>query len=93
MTSLVGELLQLTRTEGDPSANALQEVPLDQLLRNIVSDCEVEARARECCLVLRSDCPIVIPGQPELLHRAVENTVRNAIRHTEGGRRSRSASS
>ena len=85
MTSLVGELLQLTRIEGDPTAGTLQEVSLDQLLRNIASDCEVEAAARGCRLVLGSDQPIVVPGQPELLHRAVENTVRNAIRHTEEG--------
>jgi signal transduction histidine kinase len=85
MTALVGELLQLTRIEGDPSAGISKEVSLDQLLRTIASDCEVEATARGCQLVLRIDQEIVVPGQLELLHRAVENTVRNAIRHTEEG--------
>jgi two-component system sensor histidine kinase CpxA len=83
MTSLVGELLQLTRIEGDPSTGALQDVSLNQILMTIASDCEVEAAARGCRLMVRCDQPIVVPGQPELLHRAVENTVRNAIRHTE----------
>jgi two-component system sensor histidine kinase CpxA len=83
MTSLVGELLQLTRIEGDPSTGALQDVSLNQILMTIANDCEVEAAARGCRLMLRCYQPIVVPGQPELLHRAVENTVRNAIRHTE----------
>jgi two-component system sensor histidine kinase CpxA len=85
MTSLVGELLQLTRIEGDPSAGALEDVSLDQLLAEITSDCQVEAAARGCRVMLRADRAIVVHGQPELLHRAVENTVRNAIRHTEEG--------
>jgi two-component system sensor histidine kinase CpxA len=85
MTALVGELLQLTRIEGDPRESALQDVPLAQLLGNIVADCELEAEAKGCRMVHRSDRPIAIAGQPELLHRAVENIVRNAIRHTEEG--------
>lgn len=85
MTTLVGELLQLTRIEGDPAAGALQDVCLDQLLANIASDCQVEAAARECRVILKVVDPVTVPGQPELLHRAVENTVRNAIRHTEEG--------
>ena len=43
MTCLVGELLQLTRIEGDPAADALQDVALDQLVASIASDCQVEA--------------------------------------------------
>lgn len=85
MTSLVGELLQLTRIEGDPTADAPLDVQLDPLLRDIAADCQVEAAARGCRLVLRVNQDAVISGRSELIHRAVENIVRNAIRHTAEG--------
>jgi two-component system sensor histidine kinase CpxA len=85
MTCLVGELLQLTRIEGDPSAGARHDVSLNQLIEDITRDCQLEAQARGCRLVLPKAQPVVVPGEPELLHRAVENIVRNAIRHAPEG--------
>jgi signal transduction histidine kinase len=75
----------LTRIEGDPSASALEDISLYELLGNIAADCELEAGARGHRLILESDQPVVVQGQPELLHRATENIVRNAIHHTEEG--------
>ncbi len=45
LTVLVNELLQLTRAEGDPSAQNLEAVPLDELLDGLIDDCEMEARS------------------------------------------------
>ncbi len=85
MTSLVGELLQLTRIEGDPASGKWGSVALHDLLEDIVRDCDLEAQARGCRLLLRSVQPAMMSGERELLHRAVENIVRNAIRHTPQG--------
>ncbi len=85
ITTLVGEPLQLTRIEGDPTAGKWGNVALHHLLDDIVNDCDLEAEARGCRLVLRSVQPAVISGERELLHRAVENIVRNAIRNTPEG--------
>ena len=85
ITTLVGELLQFTRIEGDPAAGKWGNVALHHLLDDIVNDCDLEAEARGCRLVLRSVQPAVISGERELLHRAVENIVRNAIRHAPEG--------
>ncbi len=82
MTALVGELLQLTRIEGDPAAGKCGPIALHDLLEDIVHDCDLEAQARGCRLVLGPVQPAVMTGEQELLHRAVENIVRNAIRHT-----------
>ena len=76
---------RLTRIEGDPTAGKWGNVALHHLLDDIANDCDLEAEARGCRLVLRSVQPAVISGQRELLHRAVENIVRNAIRHTPEG--------
>ena len=45
----------------------------------------LEAEASGCRLDLRSADPATIQGSPELLRRAVENVVRNAIRHAPAG--------
>ncbi len=78
---LVGELLQVTRAEGDPSSLRKEPVRVDELVSNLVEDCSVEAEARGCRLEMRKPSPVMVRGDAELMRRAVENVVRNAIRH------------
>lgn len=81
LTELVNSLLEVTRAEGDPHARAHEPVPLQPLLESIVDGCRIEAEARHCEIDLFVREPIVCQGDRELLHRAVENVLRNAIRH------------
>jgi signal transduction histidine kinase len=85
LSVLVNELLQLTRAEGDPSAHNLEALSLDDLVDDLAEDCEVEAEAKGCLLELMKTDHCLVDGQPELLRRAVENVVRNAIRHAPKG--------
>ena len=86
LNALVGELLTVTRAEGDPGALRLAPVQLDELLREIVADAQLEAHARRSSLVLRDPAPdAAIEGDPELLRRAFENVVRNAVRYAPEG--------
>jgi two-component system sensor histidine kinase CpxA len=85
LSVLVNELLQLTRAEGDPAVNDLQPLRLDEMVHTIVEDCDVEAEAKSCRIDLTSADPLSIRGEPELLRRAIENVVRNAIRHAPSG--------
>jgi signal transduction histidine kinase len=85
LSALVDELLQLTRAEGDPSARVLEEVRLDDLLRALVEDCALEAEAKDCRLVFRAEGDCTVRGDRELLRRAVENVLRNAIRYAPEG--------
>ena len=78
---LVGGLLQSTRAEVDPGAVRAQRVRLDELLADIVDDGSIEAAARGCSLDLDAQCPATVIGDPELLRRAAENVIRNAIRY------------
>jgi len=80
LNALVGQLLQTTRAEVDPNALSAQPVRLDDLLANVVSDCAIEAAARSCSLALDAAAPVTVEGDPELLRRATENVIRNAIR-------------
>jgi len=59
-----------------------QRVRLDELLTDIVNDCSIEAAARGGSLDLEVQGPVTVTGDPELLRRAAENVIRNAIRYT-----------
>jgi signal transduction histidine kinase len=85
LNSLVGELLQVTRAEGDPASLRKEPVRVDELLANLVEDCSVEAEARGCRLEMPKPPPVELRGDAELIRRAVENVVRNAIRHAPQG--------
>lgn len=81
---LVGELIQVTRAEGDPDGLATEPVRLDELIRVIVDDVHIEAERRKIELTLDL-AEAEMAGNPELLRRAIENIVRNAIRYSPEG--------
>lgn len=86
LNTLVGELIQVTRAEGDPSGLATEPLNLTELVRVIVDDVHIEADRRGIDLRIEL-CNAELEGSPELLRRAVENILRNAIRYSpEGGR-------
>ena len=85
LNSLVGELLQVTRAEGDPSQQKTQPVRLDELLADLVYDTSIEAEAKQSELKLASGQAVTVAGDEELLRRALENVVRNAIRYAPSG--------
>jgi len=82
LNSLVGQLLQVTRAEGDPNSLRRNPVRLDELLQQLVEDARIEAAARGCSVEYDAREPVTVEGDPELLRRAVENIIRNAIRYS-----------
>jgi signal transduction histidine kinase len=82
LNDLVGQLLQVTRAEGDREKLLHESGRLDELLETIVDDCAIEAQARSCELHLAPTPHITVSGDPELLRRAIENIIRNAIRYS-----------
>ena len=50
-----------------------------------MEDGQIEAKASGCALLYRVPGPLTVLGDAELLRRAVENVVRNAIRHAPPG--------
>ncbi len=79
LTELVNALLQMTRVEGDPSNHIMQEVSLPELIGRVRQDCELEAKVRGCELAFHLGSCRQLYGDYELMRRAVENVVRNAI--------------
>lgn len=81
LNMLVGGLLQAMRAEVDPASMRTQSVRLDELLADVVNDVSIEASARGCSVKLNGDRAVTVTGDAELLRRATENVIRNAIRY------------
>jgi signal transduction histidine kinase len=86
LSTLVGALLQMTRAEGDPASGQRTEFLLDELLKDLVDDCSVEAEARGCEFALKCGDDILMTGDRELIRRAIENVLRNAIQYSPQGK-------
>ncbi|WP_334187371.1 sensor histidine kinase [Noviherbaspirillum sp.] len=88
MNHLIDSLLTLSRLEtGTPGAMD-DLVDIGELLRDIVNDARYEAQAAGKHVTLDVGGvrePTLVRGRMELLHSAVENVVRNALRHTPEG--------
>ena len=84
MNLLVGELLTLSRLEAGVTG-ALENVDMGELLAGIVEDARFEGAAQQIDIVYAPGEMAEIRANPELLHRAVENVVRNALRFSAAG--------
>jgi two-component system sensor histidine kinase CpxA len=86
LNELIGRLLTLARLEDGEQRVPPTPVQLDEIVLNVTEDAEFEAQARHCHV--RSEIPAggwEVRGQASLLHSAIENVVRNAIRYTREG--------
>ena len=82
---LIGQLLTLSSMEALERMENFKPVSLNGLFERLIPDAEYEARQRECSVVFHDLARCVILGNEELLYRAIENVVRNAIRYAESG--------
>lgn len=85
LNQLIGQLLTLSSMEALDRQKHFAPLSLHQLVEKIIPDAEYEAHQRECTVSFRAEGECRILGNEELLYRAVENVVRNAIRYTESG--------
>jgi len=85
LNELIGRLLTLARLEGGDDDLRRTEVSLDELVRDIAVDADFEAQSRHCRVLCVIQDEITVLGSASLLHSAIENVVRNAMRHTREG--------
>jgi len=84
LNELVGALLQLTRAESDAAAARHERMDLAGLAGAVVESCHLEAEARGGRVTLAApEGGVWLEADAELLRRAMENVVRNAIRFSE----------
>jgi two-component system sensor histidine kinase CpxA len=85
LSQLVATLLEVNSSEWDVSSRKTQPVPIATLTEEIVADCSVEAEVRNVRIDTRTHSSRTVEGDPELLRRAIENILRNAIRFAPAG--------
>ncbi|MEW8333157.1 MAG: HAMP domain-containing sensor histidine kinase [Candidatus Thiodiazotropha sp.] len=84
---LVGELLTLARLDSDIPGIHMEVIDLKEMIETIAADAAFEAESKRCHVSSSLPEKTEMMGNPDLLHRAIENIVRNGIRHTpEGGK-------
>jgi two-component system sensor histidine kinase CpxA len=82
LNQLIGQLLTLSSLEARENTSAFQPVSLNQLCRQLLPDAEYEAQQHNCNVILIEENQCTLRGNPDLLYRAIENVIRNAIRYT-----------
>jgi two-component system sensor histidine kinase CpxA len=85
LNQLIGQLLTLSSMEALERQKHFAPLSLNQLVEKIIPDAEYEAHQRECTVAFRAEAECVVSGNEELLYRAIENIIRNAIRYTGSG--------
>jgi signal transduction histidine kinase len=89
MDALIGEILVLARLESRERRLPHEPVALGLLIDEIALDARLEAEPRHVGIDTRgtTENSLTVTGDRELLRRAIENLVRNALRHSPAGTR------
>ena len=86
LNELIGRILTLARLEDGEQRAPQTPVPLAELVASVAEDAEFEAQERHCHVhTVIPEGEWEVRGNDSLLHSAVENVVRNAIRYTPEG--------
>jgi len=85
MDKLVGELLTLSRLEANPDLPKREALDMAELVDGIASDARFEAGPDGPAVDVHIQGEPQVEGAPDLLWSAIENVVRNAVKHGGAG--------
>jgi two-component system sensor histidine kinase CpxA len=85
LNKLISQLLTLSSMEANEGQVEVERVSLNEVIGEILTDANYEARQRQCSVNFEETEQLEVHGRRELIYRAIENVVRNAIRYTDPG--------
>lgn len=85
LESLIEELLTFHRLDAGVGEAPPQRIDVIELLQAIADDADFEARATQRTLYFEAPAHFVIQAHGELLYRAFENVIRNALKFSPAG--------
>jgi two-component system, OmpR family, sensor kinase len=83
ISDLIGELLVLSRLETGVADRQVEDIDIASLLEDIVENGRFEAKQKQVHIEYSGIETINVPGYSELVYRAVENILRNAVQHSK----------
>jgi K+-sensing histidine kinase KdpD len=81
LNELIGQILSMARLETAASVDR-QSVDLSRLVGEIVEDARYEGESHQKSIAFTAGEACVLQIDESLMHKAIENVVRNAIRHS-----------
>jgi two-component system sensor histidine kinase CpxA len=85
LNDMIGRLLTVAKLDTSTAAIPMTQVDLTELTSQIVRSADFELQQQNGAVRLSSPGQHFIHGNAELLHSAIENVIRNAIRYTGPG--------
>jgi two-component system sensor histidine kinase CpxA len=85
LNTLIGQLLTMARVDSGVDLERPTRFDLAGVVEEVSSDADYEARQRRCTVQFQRNDDQVVEGAREMLRGAIENVIRNAVRHTAEG--------
>ncbi|MCU1382946.1 MAG: Periplasmic sensor signal transduction histidine kinase precursor [Acidobacteria bacterium] len=87
LNKLIGQLLTMARMDSGLDLERPTRFDLGSVVEEVSTDADYEARQRGCAVAFSQRGACAVEGAREMLRGAIENVVRNAVRHTEAATR------
>jgi two-component system sensor histidine kinase CpxA len=85
LDDLIGRLLTIAKLDMSAPQVPMMDLDLADVLSQVARNAEFESKEPHGAIKLTSAANCIVRGNAELLHSAIENVIRNAIRYTDGG--------
>ena len=90
LDEMIGRLLTIAKLDISAPQVPMMDLDLADVLSQVARNAQFESKEPDGAIRLSSAGECIVRGNAELLHSAIENVIRNAIRYTETGTISRS---
>ena len=87
LDAMISQVLKLARLHGTDALQARQRFDLGEVIEEVVRDANFEGAVKNCQVDLTGSADVAVTGSRELLHSAIENVLRNAVRYSPGNAR------
>jgi two-component system, OmpR family, sensor kinase len=87
LDGLISQVLRLARLSGTDAPIEREAFDLDEVIEEVVRDANFEGAAKGCTVCTVGAAQTSVHGNRELLHSAIENVLRNAVRYSPEGAR------
>ncbi len=85
MDHLIGEILTLARLESGAAQAPLEKLAFSEVIASLLDDMQFEAQQQAQTLTYQAGPDVLVRAELELLVRAIENVLRNAMKYSPAG--------